>query len=186
MAGEQDPPEVFHHHLVVPSGPAADLLGPHRPGFRRLLVAFGGVVVDHAPALGVELVGQLRVLRQDAGVEAAVLQKNAFPKNSWYALLLDRVARCSSYYCNSGSTGTAPSCTVGSRILPLRSRAQRQATSGASPSRTPIIRRIDTIFRKENDACGCLVVVLPPYPAYGLPKFSDSVYPLRIHRSRAV
>ena len=29
-------------------------------------------------------------------------RKNAFPKNSRYALLLGRVARCSSYYCNSG------------------------------------------------------------------------------------
>lgn len=45
----------------------------------------------------------------------------------------------------ASSTGTVPSSTAGSPTSPLRSRARRRATSGASPSRKPSIRRIDAL-----------------------------------------
>ncbi|CCX63741.1 unknown [Firmicutes bacterium CAG:791] len=74
--------QISEQHLVVSSGPSADLPSSHLPALRRFLIAFGRIGIYHLPAAGKQAIGKLRVLRKHLGIEPAGLQKKILPEAS--------------------------------------------------------------------------------------------------------
>ena len=79
MLSEQQMKAVGRQRLVVPFGPAHDLLDADRPRLGNFLVALGTILVDRLPAVQEKAIGEVGVFGEGIIIPAADFAQGAEP-----------------------------------------------------------------------------------------------------------